>query len=701
MKDQQSLCVNILPVEISDTIITCNYYREKASDRVPLRKFEFDAIQGEESIPDDIEQLYTDFKSKEDENVYLSLTVDIDKTRLFFKHYVHHQLLRRARYLDPQPVRSRNFVNSVQLLFRYRAGDERSGGGGAGYLAYRVFNLTCHHTWFSEGPGLAVTYKGLRFKYEYPVSGDRKSIDTNLLNNVILENESGGGWQFKYRDIPEDKWAAIDFMRLYPVVNYDIRAAEKRFSIPNPQKEKVREYYESIEWFRSTIASKLSDEQLSIDTEKWCQLNNKQYSSIPTVKGELRFRNNQVELNPYNGLSSHGPLHPPPPPVKNYKLYFAAHRDDISVVNELKVHFSGKHRASAQLNGINRFLNLPVDFNTEPLLFQSLHEAHNELHRALIERGIPAQDEQVAVVYVSPIDKEDSSEKNREVYYRLKEMFLRKGIPVQVIEKSTIQNSRSFRYSLPNIYSAIHAKLGGIPWKLNDEPENELLVGVGAFKGQNYSKAYIGSAFCFESDGTMSGLRCFAKDEPKMLAGSIREAIELYVSRHSSAERLIIHFFKTMSYRERKPILDMMKQLHLSIPLVVLTINKTEFEDIILIDENNAAKLPLSGTWVKRNKRDILLCNNTRYFTNSKKIRSHPYPLRIQLWASEKEMLDDMELSRHIVTQVYQFSRLYWKSVSQQSLPVTIAYPELVARIFPHFDATTLPTEGRDSLWFL
>ncbi len=64
-------------------------------------------------------------------------------------------------------------------------------------------------------------------------------------------------------------------------------------------------------------------------------------------------------------------------------------------------------------------------------------------------------------------------------------------------------------------------------------------------------------------------------------------------------------------------------------------------------------------------------------------------------------LLDDTELIEKLIDQVYQFSRMYWKSVSQQNIPVTIAYPEMVAKIFSHFKQPYIPEFGTDNLWFL
>ena len=52
----------------------------------------------------------------------------------------------------------------------------------------------------------------------------------------------------------------------------------------------------------------------------------------------------------------------------------------------------------------------------------------------------------------------------------------------------------------------------------------------------------------------------------------------------------------------------------------------------------------------------------------------------------------------YLIDQVYQFSRMYWKSVHQQNLPVTIKYPEMVTEIVPHFAGHEIPDFGKDNL---
>ena len=111
--------------------------------------------------------------------------------------------------------------------------------------------------------------------------------------------------------------------------------------------------------------------------------------------------------------------------------------------------------------------------------------------------------------------------------------------------------------------------------------------------------------------------------------------------------------------------------------------------------------MPLSGTYIKLQKHAYLLYNNVRYTTKFyTKQDGFPFPIKLRLYCTNKEKLDDPKTVNELIDQVYQFSRIYWKSIKQQNLPVTTKYPELVAEIAPHFSKGTMKF-AEDSLWFL
>jgi hypothetical protein len=97
-----------------------------------------------------------------------------------------------------------------------------------------------------------------------------------------------------------------------------------------------------------------------------------------------------------------------------------------------------------------------------------------------------------------------------------------------------------------------------------------------------------------------------------------------------------------------------------------------------------------------------LLFNNTRYEEDSKLFpKDYHFPIKVSITATKEELVEDVQVVRELIDQVYQFSRMYWKSISQQNLPVTTKYPEMIAEIYPHFQEDNLPDFAKSNLWFL
>ena len=109
----------------------------------------------------------------------------------------------------------------------------------------------------------------------------------------------------------------------------------------------------------------------------------------------------------------------------------------------------------------------------------------------------------------------------------------------------------------------------------------------------------------------------------------------------------------------------------------------------------------MSGTYVHIGENRYLLCNNTRYSAAGfNKNDGFPFPIKLKIDCTDKTQLTETKVVKELIDQVYQFSRMYWKSVRQQNLPVTIKYPEMVAQIAPHFDGDEIPQYGKDNHWY-
>ena len=271
-----------------------------------------------------------------------------------------------------------------------------------------------------------------------------------------------------------------------------------------------------------------------------------------------------------------------------------------------------------------------------------------------------------------------------------------------MIEAHKIKNDKFYAYSLNNIAIAVLAKLNGVPWRLYGKIKNELIVGVGAFKHIDADVQYIGSAFSFTNNGRFNSFDCFMRNQVDELAGSIINAIKKYVAIQNPLSRLVIHFYKQVNRHELDLIERSLHKLGLDIPVFIVSINKTESQDIVAFDNSWAELMPESGTFINIGHCRYLLYNNTRYLnTFSNPADGYPFPIKLTIRCTIPELEKEYKTIKELLDQVYQFSRMYWKSVRQQNLPVTIKYPEMVAEIFPHFDGCEIPDFGKNNLWFL
>ena len=680
MAADQELILNILTFQHPEKTVTLGFHKEKHRGMAALSQREYPkSWEGKDPHPaGDAEYLYTDFDNPD--GAELKAEIDLNESVNLAKRYYQKRVF--DLFKGVADVRVYNFIGDTRLWFRTPSRDDH------GLHAYRKFALRPSCRQYTDRMELMVMYDGLSFLW--PCSVQDYEEDTTDFGWVVHK-----GLCFRYKDIPRE--SGIDFEHLYPVVNPKIK---KYLGIPFTYRKpdnKVKRYYEHISWFKQQFADGgvLRNAFPALSTD-WLTPDIDNVSRVQDKCELLTFGGDQTERIPYYGLKKYKPFRPPAHP--HYQIFFILHENHTkSVGNELFKYLDG--RQNNEYPGLARFANIPVKLSQKHITFCDLNNPLLEIRSQLRQIHFDPEVRYLGI-YISPIREDEPDPVKHKVYYRIKEELLHYGITSQVIYRKNVSDP-NFKYHLPNLSVAILAKLGGIPWQLKKPPGNELLVGIGAFRTQKRKKPYVGSAFCFAHDGTFRGFQCFSGNDTTMLAGSIREAVQHYKHHHKHAKRLIIHFYKTMSYRERKPILEALDELNLDIPVVVVTINKTQSRELVVFDRFHDTMLPISGTYIHAGGGSWFLCNNTRYSGSSDKLRSFPFPVKIKLWASDESITGNKEEVRKLIEQIYQFSRLYWKSVSQQSLPVTIKYPEMIARLFPHFEGNTLPKTGQKTLWFL
>lgn len=390
-------------------------------------------------------------------------------------------------------------------------------------------------------------------------------------------------------------------------------------------------------------------------------------------------------------------------------MFFIVPKEHAKNTNELSINLREGYKI---FKGLEKYTDVPVSL--APKNFNLAFENTKNPLPEIIEKldSLDFSSAKYLAIYLTPVGKHTKEKEQRTNYYKVKEALLKRNISSQCIEtdkmitvlKSDAEKGKdAFAYTLQNIAIAINAKLGGTPWKIAVPEYRELIIGVGAFRPSDTNIQYIGSAFSFDNTGAFNSFEYFHKDELKELVGSIESAIKDYRSTIANLERLVIHYYKDMREDEVEIIENMLYNIGVDVPIFVVSINKTESEDIVVFDDGYVEKMPYSGRYINLGNNTYLLCNNTRYSdNNSRSIEGYPFPVKLKIKCPSDNSLLTTQTINGLIDQIYQFSRIYWKSVKQQNLPVTIKYPEMVAQIAPHFTAGSIPSNiGKDNLWLL
>ena len=703
---QDNLFINTLSFDYPEDKLTFHFSMEDNNDahytRIYRTNFPTDIKKVLPELSDDTEFIYTTFTYP----VANLATLDIDlktENKNFVKQYYNDQI----RYFFKKNNQShksalervlikQTFIKDNQIRIRLKKEDSPR------YFVYEKYSLKINFAHLTNNPELTISYDGRsKLIKENVMQLIQDGAPPTALKRVLNYTNPKNAYLCHYDSLIEKEDDKVDYEKVFPVLNYEL-VTLLNIELPEPQKTNRYVVYENK--IRGFVRKYINNQFF---LKLFPLHNNADFLSVPEKfightseeSNLLAFGNGETDIVPHNGVKQYGPYKRPV--ESNIRYFFIYHTDDEANKNLLCDFFKDGRK---YFRGLSKYAKIPFfeDSNAN-IIFTNKENPLDEIKTTLLNRQNNDDYKSIAI-YLTPYSKDKSTKPQKEIYYKVKEILLKYHITSQCIdtEKMNIQlETETFWLSLNNIAIAILAKLGGIPWRIKTNTKNELIVGIGAFTHVDTQTKYIASAFSFQNTGLFNRFEYFVKDETKALAGSIESAIKDYTSINKNIDRLIIHFYKEMSEKEFEPIEKILYNLHLDIPVFVVAINKTESEDYVIFDNDFKHRMPHSGTYVNISENTYLLCNNTRYNDSFKLTDGTPFPVKLKIDCSDKSLLQDIKTVKELIDQVYQFSRIYWKSVKQQNLPVTIKYPEMVAQIAPHFDGSDIPDAGKDSLWFL
>lgn len=671
--------LNVLPftheTTIKDFTFTTKWHKDWQQfsiDQLPKIAQELFPASGEEKP-----FVYTYF---DDDTEGAMIQIDLQKHPSVAKAY-YTRIIRDYLGKEADAVAT-NFLRDTQFWYLSNVSSTDT------LTAYKKFTVRVLMDKNTGEPELLISYDGLAFVLKQNVKSltSEGTFDTLAFKRVIYRKKL-----HYYDKLPDE--ALYEQEEIYPLFNQKLSSL---LDLPKPyytNRTKFTHHINTIEDFYQQYLNTPEFKKIIHHSGKWKQLDNENHFCTDTNSNELVFGNNHTCSDAYEGLKNFGPYKLPE--QKNLKILFIYQEGDGECARLLHQYLSG---AKGFLK-LSEFIKIPLSFDAGLLIkFDSSGNVVEQIQEKVNAMSL-APDCSYYAFYISPWTKFETDPEHKAVYYKLKELMLRREIGLQVIEKEKIFLD-SFPYFVANIAVAMVAKSGGIPYKLNLPADSELIVGFGAFKPQNSGIKYVGSSFCFGTDGTFKEFDCFPAYDTWAIAGSIEAAIHRYRSHDKDLKRIIIHFYKTMSRREIQPIEKMLHNLKIDIPVIILTINKSGSEDFLVFDCNDNHKIPQNGTFFNIGFDRYLLFIHGKQKPGAKTF-TLPLPLKIRVKANNNQVPVDRQLIVELMTQLYHFCFMYWRAVKSSNIPVTVKYPEMAAAAFPYFDSDVPSDFGRRSLWMI
>lgn len=619
---------------------------------------------------------------------FTSLSIDFnsenqDLLRKFYNRKINHYF----RKIKEKLVRT-GFIGQNQVwVYSNDLSDEQ-------YEVYYKFSLKIQFANVSASPEIVLSYDGKSKVFRESAATMVKKISQSLFKWVIKDNQLLRFEDLVKRDEPQ-------YDKAFPVLNIPIAHELGIEPDPKPKNSKYKTYKALIKRFYTNyLDTEGFRKMIPLHETGFLKVPQHLIGNISEESNSLKFQKPAIGKFPKKDFLHKKPFEKI---SDNVHLFFIYHKDDQNTKDKLLYYLE---------NGLDHYKGLTayagILFHAESkmdICFEDRDNPLPEVQRFFDSEFVSTPNVKYLAIYLTPFSKEETRRQEIKFYARIKQLLLKRKIACQSVEPATVEApNNNFKWSLTTMSVSILAKLGGIPWRLNTTKKEELIVGVGAFRHPDEVR-YVSSATSFNNTGHFNEFEYFMEYETDILAGQIASKVTEFAAKFGVPERLIIHFYKKLSEDELTPIELALKELQFlkAIPVFIVSINKTEAKDITAFDmkKSNPDLMPYSGTYINIGHNKYLLFNNSRYVSGFNAMDGFPFPIKLLIDCTNKKLLENEQTINGLIDQVYQFSRMYWKSLAQQSLPVTVSYPEMVAEVAPYFEGGVIPDEGKDTLWFL
>lgn len=293
------------------------------------------------------------------------------------------------------------------------------------------------------------------------------------------------------------------------------------------------------------------------------------------------------------------------------------------------------------------------------------------------------------------------SKKESLLYYKLKNVSVRKNIPLQVVHIETINDNNKLKWSVSGIALQIFTKLGGTPWIVKPANRDTLIIGIGQSirKDENYIRKYKAYGVLLDSSGQFISIKPIVNDyndEDEYLKKLVN-GINGILNSYTNYQKIVFHIPQKMKMKSIKKIEEALKAYKTNIELTIFLVNEDSKFFPYNFSENSM--VPYESSYCQLSSNEFLIWTEGLNYHNKTVTKRYGNPIYVRFYYSNKNISDYTPYLQDILN----LSGANYRGFNAKSLPVSMYYPKLLSNFSKHFEELKLHQimMENNKLWFI
>jgi hypothetical protein len=413
-------------------------------------------------------------------------------------------------------------------------------------------------------------------------------------------------------------------------------------------------------------------------------------------KKQYIFSKNRQSASQFLGMKNYGPLEALD---REVEFVFIFEDKFKNFANDVFLSLIGKSNPGTFL-GMDSMFNIQLDISKVRRV--SIVDYEKETLLKAVEEVVSLNDTSKRTIAIF-IEDYNEDHGDSEPYYFLKYHFLKKDIPLQVLNYQKLGARNTLKWSTSNIGLQIFSKLGGKPWIVKPSNADCLILGIGSSHKRDGStgkiKKYFAYSICLDSSGLYKKLEVLSKkeNEAEYLEELEKNLISLLKSSDfSSYKKCVLH----LPFKIKRNEIEALGKVISEVSNMMFSVVKINVDNRFFGFSDHNTMVPYESSYIQLAGNQFLVWFEGLNYGKEIVDKRLANPVHIEFLKFGEQIMDYKPYLQDIIN----LSGANWRGFNAKSVPISIYYSKIITKYISEFgdiiDVENMSLTN-DKPWFL